>query len=298
MKKTIFVIFLSLLIYSCNSDDENISAPTDITSLSVEPMIGGAMLRWDIPADSSLTYVEVHYQKNGKEIVEKISKYSDSLLVDGLINKEPIEFKVQTVKELPGAKATKELKTTEAVTPIRREPLVTYLPDELEKKIKLTPDMIDTYPKENTQGPKANLLDDDPNTFWQSDSPRGDVPLPHWVQIDFEKEKEIGAIKFRYKDANYLGRPSQFALEVSSDGENWERVWKSQNNLPTNDTDKEYTLDFGENYSYRHFRVLFLENKGGDRDKRFIALTTLSVHRMKTEIIDKEKEAEEEYYNF
>lgn len=293
MKKLLYVLFACCLVYSCDSDDESIAAPSNVSNLSVQPRIGGAMLQWDLPADSSFTYVEVHYMKNEIEVVKKASKFTDTLLVDGLIHKEPLDFRVMTANETPGAKSSGEVKTTEEVTPIAREPEITFFANEL-TKLEVTNDMIDTYTQEASEGPKKNLLDDDKNTYWHSAWSSNTAPLPHWIQINFDSPQKLGAIKYWLRQgANDSGHPTQFGLEVSDDGENWERVWESKNDLSINDSE-EHTLDFDINYESQYFRVMILKDGSGN----FTYLGEISFYSMKSDIVDKEKEAEEEYYNF
>lgn len=295
MKNLFYLIVLSLVIYSCDTEnDKLIENPSDISNISAAPRTGGVLINWDIPVDSNFTYVEIRYTKNQKKVIEKVSKYTDSLLVEGLINAEEFTFEVQTVNEIPNAKAFGNVFTTIAVRPIKREPEITYHNNQLEQ-IPLTGEMLDTYTQEVSGGPKENLIDSDPNTIWHSAWSSNVQPLPHWVQISFTEEKEIGAIKYRLRlNADVPGRPSQFGLDVSSDGENWERVWESRENLPVNDNSIEYTLSFDQNYSSQYFRIIILKNGGRD----YVHLAELSVYKMESSIVDKEEEAEEEYYNF
>ncbi|MBE7640018.1 DUF4959 domain-containing protein [Salegentibacter sp. BLCTC] len=294
MKKLLYIALLSLFVISCDKDDENLPAPSNVTNVSAEPRVGAALVKWEIPSDSAFTYLEVRYKKNGKDVLEKVSKFTDTLLVEGLINAEEFSFEVQTVNETPTAKTDGQILTTEPVRPIKRKPEITYFPDDLQKQ-ELIPEIIDTYTQEERAGPKEDLIDGDPDTFWHSAWSSGVQPLPHWVQINFKEEKEIGAVKYRFrKNADVSGRPSQFGLEISSDGENWERVWESRENLPVDDNSREYKINFDENYSSSYFRVMFLKNGG----QNYVHLGELSVYKMKSAIVDKEEEAEEEYYNF
>lgn len=298
MKKLLYIAFLSLFVVSCDKDDENLPEPSNVLNASVEPRIGGALVKWEIPKDSAFTYLEVRYKKNEKDVLKRVSKYTDTLLVEGLINAEEFTFEIQAINETPNAETKGEMLTTNAVRPEKRQPEITYFPDDLENH-ELTPDMIDTYTQETSAGGKEGLIDNDPNTIWHSAWSSGVEPLPHWVQIDFEEEKEIGAIKYRFRlNADVEGRPSQFGLETSPDGENWERVWESRKGLPVNDNSIEYSLNFDKNYTSKYFRIMVLENGGNDGGPNFVHLAALSVYKMESSIVDKEEEAEEEYYNF
>lgn len=294
MKKLLYIAFLSLLIVACDKDEENLPGPSNVANVTVEPRVGGALVKWEVPSDSAFTYLEVRYQKNGKEVLEIVSKYTDTLLVEGLINAEEFSFEVQAVNETPNSKTVGEVLTTDKVRPIRRPAEITFFPDQL-NKIDVETSMLDTYTQETSEGPKENLVDRDPSTYWHSAWSSGVAPLPHWIQLNFDEPKTLGAIKYWFRQsANTSGRPQQWGLEVSEDGEAWERVWESRDNLSIADNSVEHDLTFDKNYESQYFRVMILKNGSGT----FAHLGEISFYDMESSVVDKEEEAEEEYYNF
>jgi hypothetical protein len=294
MKNLLYTTVVALLIAGCSSSDGALEAPTDISNVSTLTRVGGALVQWNIPTDSSFTYLEIKYLKNGKQVVEKASKYTDTLLVEGLINKEEFSFEIQAVNETIGKKTLGNSFITNVVRPIRRSPDITYYPEEL-NKLSVTNNMIDTFTQENSEGPKTNLVDGDPNTFWHSAWSSGVAPLPHWVEVNFDAQTELGAIKYWFRNhGDTRGRPTQWGLETSEDGVTWDRVWESKENLPISDRTVEHTLPFDKNYTAKHFRVLILKNGSGT----YAHLGEISFHNMNSRIVDKELEAEEIYYNF
>ncbi|SKB70709.1 Anaphase-promoting complex (APC), subunit 10 [Salegentibacter holothuriorum] len=294
MKKLLYIALLSLFVISCDKDDENLPAPSNVMNVSAEPRIGGALVKWEIPSDSAFTYLEVRYLKNGKEVLERVSKYTDTLLVEGLINAEEFSFEVQAVNETPNAKTEGEVLTTGKVRPIRRSAEITFFPNQL-NSVDVEASMLDTFTQEQSEGPKENLVDGDPSTYWHSAWSSGVAPLPHWIQINFDEPKNLGAIKYWFRQsANTSGRPQQWGLEVSEDAETWERVWESRDNLPISDNSSEHELTFDKNYESQYFRVMILKNGSGT----FAHLGEISFYNMDSNIVDKEEEAEEEYYNF
>lgn len=305
MKKLLYISFIiSLLFVSCSTEggfDGNALDPdpdvlSDISNISVEPRIGGALIRWELPADSSFTYVEVRYDRNGKEIVKKVSRYTDSLLITGLINKEPTAFEIQTVNDPVSSEKTHgNLQKIDPVTPIKREPEITYFTDDL-VQLDVTADMLDTFTQETSEGPKENLVDGDPSSYWHSAWSGNTAPLPHWIQINFDEPTELGAFKYYFRNpSSEGGRPNQWGLEISDDGESWTRVWESKPGLSVSEIEKEREIDFGENFEAQFFRIMILATEG---DTTFAHLGEISFYTMRSDIIDKEKEAEEEYYNF
>lgn len=295
MKNLIYTTLIALVLMGCDSsDDVSVAAPTDVTSVNAEPRLGGALVQWQIPADGDYTYVQISYLKNGKQVVEKASKYTDTLLVKGLINKEEFTFDVKAVNDIPGAKAEGKSLTTNAVRPIKRSPDITYFPENLEK-LAVTADMLDTYTQESSEGPKTNLVDGDPNTYWHSAWSSGVAPLPHWIEVNFAEPTDFGGIKYWFRNnGDTKGRPTQIGLETSEDGETWTRVWTSNENLPVTDRTIEYTLAFDKNYNATNFRVMILKNGSGT----YAHLGELSFYKMESRIVDKEKEAEDIYYSF
>ena len=294
MKKLLYIALLFLFVVSCDKDDENLPEPSNVMNVSAEPRIGGALIKWEIPQDSAFTYLEVRYKKNEKDVLERVSKYTDTLLVEGLINAEEFTFEIQAINETPGALTKGEILTTNPVRPERREPEITYYPNEL-NKLEVDASILDTYTQETSEGPKENLVDGDPNTYWHSAWSSGVAPLPHWIQINFDESKPLGAIKYWFRqNGSTAGRPQQWGLEVSNDGENWERVWESRDNLSISDNSVEHSLDFGKNYEAQYFRVMILKDESGT----FANLGEISFYYMDSDIVDKEEEAEEEYYNF
>jgi hypothetical protein len=295
MKKYIYCFLLSIFIFSCSSNEDNLNAPIDVANITATPIVGGALLKWQIPSDSSFTYLEVHYKKNAKDVIEKVSKYTDSLMVEGLINKEPLDFELRTVNETPDMRNEGQLFTTDLITPIKRQPDVSYFSNDL-TELNVDATMLDTYTQETNEGAKENLVDGDPATYWHTAWSAGVAPLPHWIQLNFEEPKSLGAISFwfRQNSGDVAGRPSQWGLEVSDDGQSWVRVWESQANLSVLDTSVEHKINFDKNYKFQYFRVMILQNDG----KTYTHLGEISFYEMATAIVDKELEAEEIYYSY
>lgn len=129
----------------------------------------------------------------------------------------------------------------------------------------LTPNMIETYTQEVWEGPKEDLIDGDPATYWHS-AWSNDVgaevkPLPHWIDITFSEEKYIGGFAFWTRSTFARGNdPAQFDVQISSNGTDFTTVWTSDvfeaNVRPDNN---EFALD--KNYSSKYFRIRILETR-------------------------------------
>lgn len=294
MKNIFITAMIALALTGCDKNDDSLAMPTDVNSVAAEPRVGGALVKWDVPANGDYTYLEIKYLKNGKEVVEKASKYTDTLLVKGLINKEEFSFNIQAVNETPSMMSEGKVLTSNMVRPIKRSPDITYYPEELQK-LKVTADMLETFTQEVSEGPKENLVDGNPSTYWHSAWSSNTAPLPHWIQVNFEEPTEMGAITYWFRNpGSDSGRPTQWGLETSADGTTWERVWTSKENLSIADAAAAHPLAFDKNYTAKHFRVMILKNGSGS----FAHLGEIEFQKMDSRIVDKEKEAEKIYYNF
>jgi len=296
--RNLFYLLFVLLFISC-SDNTPLEAPSDIAKLTAKPDTGSVVLTWDMPSDSSYLYIDVSYDKypnsaDTSEIIHKrASRYADSLVIDGLLHKYEYTFKVQPFNDNGDDKVGGNTIESEKVKPIRRPVKREYIEDDLTQIEGITPDMIDTHTQEPSEGPKENLLDDDINTYWHSAWSSGVEPLPHWVQFNFKEEQEVVTIKYTLRQtSDPSGFPTQFGLAVSQDGQDWERIWESEEELPYDPGDAVFTINLDKNHKAQYFRVLILKNQGGTN---FVHLSTLKLFTMGLDKIDLEKKAEENY---
>ena len=81
------------MLFSCSSEmggridqKANVPAPSPVTIKSVRSISGGAVIKVVIPDDPYLKGVVAIYERNGVEVKSKISRYVDSLFVEGLPN--------------------------------------------------------------------------------------------------------------------------------------------------------------------------------------------------------------------
>lgn len=291
--KRLFIGALVLLTMSCKEENITLEDPSNVSQVMAEPIVGGAIVRWDLPTDSNFLYLEVSYLKKDQLVTTKVSKYTDSVVIEGLLNKLDYTFNVQAFNANEDAAVGGEALTTNSVKPIRRPIQTKYFEDDLTKIEGITDDMVETFTQESSEGPKVNLFDGDVGTFWHSAWSSGVAPLPHWIVVHFPEEKEVGAVKYFFRqNASTNGRPSQLGLETSEDGVNWERQWTSDAGMPVTPTESERTLTFDKNYKAKHFRLMILETSG---NTTYAHLGELSFFSMRAELTDMEELAEENY---
>ncbi len=291
MKKILFALFsFAVLFFSCDSDDESSPLPTDVSNVSVEPRVGGALIKWTIPADRNFLYLQSRYDKNGRVISTNSSIYTDSVLISGLINKLEYVFELQTFN-VDGQGGS--ILQTSSVRPIRRANEIIYSIDDA-TDVALTVDMLTTYTQESTEGGKANLIDGDINTYWHTAWSSGVAALPHWIQIDFAEETKLGGFNyyFRQNNTDVNGRPNKWDLQVSEDGTTWTTEWASAAGLPTAPIGTKQVISFGTNFSSKHFRFRVLANPGS---KTYTHLGEFSVFTLGETLVDLESVVEENY---
>jgi len=232
-KKILFFSILSILLFvvtSCNDDDD--IKPGTISNIRSEAREGAVMLRWDVPADSNYYYIEISYNDpwRSKTIVKKSSVYPDSVLITGLLNRiGDYKFSLRPYSSTftPG-----EVLTYEAGC----DPLEASYSVISETPVSLKAENLYTNAQETSEGPIANLLDDNADTHFHStwNSP---PPGPHYLQINLDKALSNGGFKFKYRNRkNANNKPTEIDIMISEDGENFiklKTLTEEADGLPT-----------------------------------------------------------------
>jgi F5/8 type C domain. len=292
-KKLLYMgVAATILISSCKKDGNELPAPSVLSNVTIIPRMGAITVKWDYPKDSTtIQYVQVRYNRNGRTVTSISSIYADSVVVSGLINKLDYTFEVQPFNaDRVGGKILTTLKGK----PIRRPVQVVYDPEN-KTPISLTADMLDTYTQETTEGPKENLIDGDINTYWHTAWSDNVEPLPHWIQITFKEVTSLGGIRYYFRqNGDVNGRPNQWDLQTSDDGTTWTIVWTSKEKLPTSPVNKEQILPFDKNYKSMYFRVRIIST-GAGKDADYTHLGEFAVYSIGERSTDLEAEAEKNY---
>lgn len=95
--KKIYLLFLSALILaSCNAElggriDQyaDVPVPGPVSVKSVRSIAGGAVIKVAIPDDENLKGIVAEYERGGQTVNAKISRYVDSLTVEGFADTKP-----------------------------------------------------------------------------------------------------------------------------------------------------------------------------------------------------------------
>ncbi|MBQ3722861.1 MAG: DUF4959 domain-containing protein [Bacteroidales bacterium] len=96
MKKTIFILIAALALASCSDklggridQPANVPVPGKVTVTGVRSIPGGAVIKVQIPDDENLKGIVAEYERNGAIVNAKISRYVDSLTVEGFADTKP-----------------------------------------------------------------------------------------------------------------------------------------------------------------------------------------------------------------
>lgn len=287
MKNIAFIILCSLMVVLLgNCQKDRMPAPNPVSKITTYPRVGGAMVKWVLPADTNMYYIQVRYLKNGRVIKTNASTFSDTCLISGLLNKFDYTFEVQAFnkKGVGGA-----ILSAGPVKPIRRTIDTTYTYAE----IPLTNFMIQTYTQETTEGPKSNLVDGNIATYWHSAWSTGVAPLPHWIQITFDNPVLFGGFQYWMRQGGAASdRPTQWDVQISPDGNVWTTMWTSLPNLAVDPSTAMFQQLVTRPFLAKYVKVRILTNQGG---KTYTNLGEFKALGATTVTVDREKEAELNY---
>lgn len=222
MKAFNIIFFLCLFLLSCEKDDKDYIYDVNIENLQAEAFPGAINLSWKVPEDSSFLYMKVSYYDYGteEEKVKVCSEYTNSLYIDGLLNKYgkyKFSFTPYDIRNVPGKTFYLEKECE------KKAPWYVAIGEEL---IPLSADQLSTAAQEVSEGPIENLVDDDPETFFQSmwTHPEWIPAGPHYIIFDLRKE--VSAFTFKYWNRLQKGGslPKTVNLYGSNDGKKWDLI--------------------------------------------------------------------------
>lgn len=249
------IVMLVIFMTSCDKNfetfenmDGNSEMPSNISSIVSEALPGQILLKWDVPVDSNYYFVQVKYfdHLTQKDVYKVVSVYSDSLLVDDTRAKfGDYEFTFQTFskKNINGAKTTVIAKSGAAIA---TQTITTT-------EIKLTESQLSTNSQEPSEGPIANLIDDDSNTFFHTIWSIAKVDFPLYIQVDLDEPIDDFQFYFQNRAWSQVGG-NDVQVQISQDGENWETISEIIAGLPSGGGG-EYTSEvFQLGHTFTHFR--------------------------------------------
>lgn len=109
MKNVFYSLLIAVVLSLHLGCEEEMEGPLTwdsepITSYEIEPIYGGAVVRYDVPNDENLLYVMVEYERNGEMFTEKASLYTNELRIEGFNHQNEVTAQLFKVNK-EGAKS-------------------------------------------------------------------------------------------------------------------------------------------------------------------------------------------------
>lgn len=262
--KSKYIIIAGLLVGMTGCDDKletyemagSVATPIAIeaSEVSSEALPGQIKLSWKEPAEKAFDYLQIKY--NDPLTKKDVCKIASVGTTEMLINETrarfgDYSFYFQTFNAAHQGSAVTEVKAKSGEAP-------TTTTEVSRTKVELTGDQLSTDNQEPTEGPVKNLVDGvkGGSSFFHTRWSSPQVPLPQYIQIDFNEEHEIFAIQYTTRQVgNSDGFPTAADLQISQDGVEWETV-ASLSGLPAKSF-TDYVSDFFiPGKKFKHFRFL------------------------------------------
>lgn len=284
-KHFIYFVLSTLLYVSCYKEYE-----TEANNMIIEDIRAGAhpgtiKLSWKVPEDPNFLYTKVSYfdHESQKQIIQLCSRYTDSLIADGLLNKYgkyTFELTPYDINEQKGNTIYVEKEC------LKKEPWYETVGEE---EIFLTDSQLFTNAQEPSEGHVSNIIDDNLDTFFQSFWDEWTYPElipsgPHYIIFDFNKY--VSAFKFQYWNRKRGGSlPQKISIYTSDDGQRWSLL-RQLTGLPS-DAGSSYTSEvFLLDSPITHMK--YEVTAGTDIYQSFFALAEMKIYEIKRELIDPE----------
>lgn len=274
-----FLATVIIAFSSCSEDKVVVEIPSDISNLRSTPGAGNVELRWDLPIDSNLFYVEVRYNdpKTNETIRRHVSKYADSLLVKGLLEKYgTIDFEVQSYSMTGGTNQVHKISDAALYAPVDTLYHTTEIALSTENVV---------YNSKQDDSSIEFLFDGNNETFFHS-SWTNPGSEPHYVQINLEKGISSFQYETKNRHNNANGAPQSAEFYGSNDNENWVKIGAITKGMPkeAGASYKSPVLSFNDEYKYiRYFPVV----KSG---QLWFSLAEFKAYSVIIEIRDPEKD--------
>ena len=292
-KRTMFAVvaafFLMIMGVACSENEGYVPVSLDAATLSYKTGPGTITLFWDIPEDADYYYVRVNYTTPEGDCMRSASIYSDSLLVDDLLNAYgPITFTLTTVSK-DGTEGDTSCSVTAQADPVERSEVLTTT------ALSLVSDSLWTDAQESSEGPIANLIDGDASTYFHMNWSGTVTDFPHYIVVDLGKEVTNVMFSYTCRDNANCNNPKEMELyaTTSFDGKTFDETSFDAELLGTlSDLPAEQAASYtsGQYTASVPFRYLWFKVLSEVNGNPYIALAELSVSEWQMEVEDPEQE--------
>ena len=261
--------------------------PLVVGGLRAEALSGAIRLSWTPVEERGFLYAEVSYYDFGTQttVTELCSRYTNTLYIDGLLNrygKYRFTFTAYDMQERPGQPVYIEQQCLKAES---------YYVVVAENPITLTVGQLGTNAQEPSEGPLAQLIDGDPDTYFQSfwdEYTYPELKPSGYHYVTFDLRQEVSALKFQYWNRKRGGSlPQVVNIYGGQDGTTW-KLLSHLENLPS-DPGSSYTSETilsEEPVSRIKFEVV----QGTDTYQPYFALAEIEFFEIVRALIDPETE--------
>ena len=289
MGKIAWILLCCGLGISCSVDEDPAMTALVVRGIRAEALPGAIRLSWDPVESADFLYARVSYYDfgTGTTVSKLCSRYTESLYVDGLLNrygKYRFTFTAYDTQEVPGPSVYVEQQCRKAES---------YYVVSAENRIPLTVEQLYTNAQEPSEGPLENLVDGNPDTFFQSfwdEYTYPELKPSGYHYLTFDLRQEVSAFKFQYWNRKKGGSlPRIVNLYGSTDGADWTLLVRLEN-LPE-DPGSSYTSEVilpEAPVSHIKFEVV----QGTDTYQPYFALAEIEFYEVVRTLVDPEAEGE------
>ena len=109
MKNSIWILLLMFGLSACNDDDVVFTPLTEGLEIKFTPVAGGAMMYYSLPNDGDIFAMNIRYKNwQGRDVLKVCDYGSDSLLLDGFMEKKEVVARVSFVNHRREESASQE----------------------------------------------------------------------------------------------------------------------------------------------------------------------------------------------
>jgi hypothetical protein len=258
-----------MIVIFFSSCDENIESfegldtlngiPTNIAAITADSLPGQILLRWNVPADSNYFFVRVSYYDylTEKNVYNVASVYTDSMLIDHTRAKYgDYEFTFQTFNRNNQGGEISTFKAKSGKAPATQTITTT--------RIELTADQLSTNNQEPSEGPIANLIDGNVNTFFHTRWSSPQISMPQYIEVKLNEPHQNFQFYYQNRNGSQVGAEI-IEVQISNDGVTWETLTTISSGLPSG-SKAEYTSEiFQPANSFTYFRYNVLQTYGSKK---------------------------------
>jgi len=227
--------------------------PTNVDSVISEALPGQILLKWDVPSDSNYYYLQLSYYDHLMEekVFEVVSVYADSILIDNTRAKYgDYEFVFQAFNKNGQGSDKINVVAKSGIAPATETITTT--------KLVLTESQLSTNNQEPSEGPIANIIDGDSNSFFHTRWSSPQISMPQYIQVDLDEPVDDFQFYYQNRNGSQVGAEI-LEVQISVDGENWETISTISTGLPSSSQGEFTSAIFEPGHTFTYFRYNVLQ---------------------------------------